>query len=503
MKSESETLRNRISSPERGATMLIRLLLVTDSTEDTGRLVRLLGEEVATRAVAGDRLWEALSRDTFDVVVVAGGGPAHPIVDMVSDLRRLPDRPDILVVRSDEDPVERAQLLAAGCLAVLNRRVEDQVLADALEAVLARHRDSRSHAGVAEAGAEPRLDDFSSRSPAMARLIEVAERVARSDASLLVVGETGVGKEWLARGIHAASGRSDGPFVAINCAAVPETLLESELFGHEKGAFTGADRAHRGHFERAHRGTLFLDEIGDMPVHLQSKLLRVLQERSIQRIGAERSQAVDVRVIAATNRDLEAAMAGRTFREDLYYRLGVVTLEVPPLRERREDIPPLVHASLERFARQIGRGELQLRRDTLDALLAYRWPGNVRELINVMERAVLLCPGPVVTPDDLPPALARSRSRPDPGEPAATADPGAGAVSFPEAWLELDLPRFRRRILDAVEPRYLATVLTRERGRIGRAADRAGIDPRSLYDRMRRHGLRKEAFRDRPRGASG
>ena len=473
--------------------MLIRLLAVTDDPSEATRLARLVGDGVATEVAADEaRLWEALARDTFDVVAIALPGSAAATAELVSSLRRLPDRPDILVLRSDEHPVERAGLLAAGCLAVLNRSLDDRVLGDAIGAVLARHRDSARRGPLLEVDAEPRLEDFSSRSPAMRRLIDVAERVARADASLLVVGETGVGKEWLARGIHAASGREAGPFVAVNCAAVPETLLESELFGHEKGAFTGADRAHRGHFEMAHNGTLFLDEIGDMPVHLQTKLLRVLQERQIQRIGAERPLAIDVRVIAASNRDLDAAMAARTFREDLYYRLSVVTLELPPLRQRREDIAPLVHGYLERFARQFGRHRLELRRDALDSLVAYNWPGNVRELINVMERAVLLCSGEVVTLDDLPPSVAGGR----PIGPSAAADRAAGTtVSFPVEWLGLELRDFRRRLLDATEPRYLSELLGRNQGRVGRAAAQAGIDPRSLYDRLRRHGLRKEDFR--------
>jgi DNA-binding NtrC family response regulator len=328
----------------------------------------------------------------------------------------------------------------------------------------------------------------------MRTLIDMAERVARSDASILILGETGVGKEWLARAIHASSGRAAGPFQAVNCAAVPESLLESELFGHEKGSFTGAHRAHRGHFEMAHRGTVFLDEIADMPVHLQSKLLRVLAERQIQRVGAERPLMIDVRVLAATNRDMERALAERTLRDDLYYRLSVVTLEVPPLRDRREDIVPLVHGYLEHFGRQLGRPDVQIRQDALDALTRYAWPGNVRELINVVERAVLLCRGRLITPTDLPVAVTREldQHRTASDRPQATGD----EVLFPHPWLDLDLPAFRRRLVDGAEPAYLAHQLRATGGRIGDTADRIGIDARSLYDRMRRYGLRKEDYKE-------
>ncbi len=477
--------------------MLIRLLLVAEDRVEARRLRGLLGDGVAVEEAVGSAgMWEALSRDSFDLLVLGRDAVPEATAELVSTLRRLPDGPDIIALQSDEDPVERARLLTAGCLAVLNRRLEDRMLADTFAALISRRREARRWTAVSEQAGEPRLEDFSSRSAEMRRLLEVAARVARSDASLLVLGETGVGKEWLARAVHGASGRTDGPFVAVNCAAVPESLLESELFGHEKGAFTGAARAHRGHFEMAHRGTLFLDEIADMPAHLQTKLLRVLQERRIQRLGAERPLEIDVRVIAATNRDLAAARADRSFREDLYYRLSVVTLEVPPLRRRREDVAPLVHGYLERFSLQLGRVGLQLRQDTLEALEAYDWPGNVRELINVMERAVLLCPGAVVSPADLPEAITRCAT------PAATEGepPDALPMAIPKDWLELDLAGFRRRGLDTAEPFYLRGLLEQCGGRVGRTAERAGIDPRSLYARMRRHGLRKESFRRREPG---
>jgi len=324
----------------------------------------------------------------------------------------------------------------------------------------------------------------------MNRLLATARRVARADSSLLVLGETGVGKEWLARAIHAESARSEGPFVAVNCAAVPETLLESELFGHEKGAFTGSVRARRGHFELAHGGTLFLDEVAEAPPHIQAKLLRVLQDRRIQRIGAERELEVDVRLVAATNRDPAAEIAAARLRPDLYYRLSVVVLRLPPLRERREDIPVLARSYLERFRRRLGREIEAVDDAALDALLRYDWPGNVRELINVMERAVLLCSGPRVGLADLPDEIARAAGPP----PRASAAPTTGATR--------PLREARRDVVTAFERAYLAEALRAAGGRVGEAAQRAGITSRALYTKMRQLGLDKDDFRYRPASPS-
>ena len=423
------------------------------------------------------------------VALTALPGPADQII---ATLRKLPDRPEIIVVHDGEDAVTRAKVLSAGGLAVLNLELSDAMLRAAIATLIGRRSESLISRAEARPGEGFRLDDFSAASATMQQVLDLARRVARADSSLLILGETGVGKEWLARSIHAEGPRADGPFVAINCAAVPESLLESELFGHEKGAFTGSVRTRRGYFELAHRGTLFLDEVADMPVQLQAKLLRVLEERRIQRLGAERSIAIDVRIMAATNRDLAVALAAQQFREDLYFRLGVVTIVVPPLRERLEDIAPLAHAYLERFAQQLGRPGLVMREEVLSALEGYVWPGNVRELINVVERAVLLCRGSEVTLADLPPPLV------DPG--GTTGDPAGGpeeipVTGLPESWLERPLKEVRRDAVARIETAYLERLLERTGGRIGPAARQAGIDPRSLYSKMRQYGLRKESFR--------
>ena len=254
---------------------------------------------------------------------------------------------------------------------------------------------------------------FVARSPAMQDVLELAGRVAPLDTTVLVYGESGTGKEFIVRLIHDQSPRAAAPFVSINCAALTETLLESELFGHVRGAFTGAVRDKAGLFEVAGSGTIFLDEIGEMAPTVQAKLLRALQEREIRRVGAERSIKVHARVVAATNRDLRAAVDAGTFREDLYFRLGAFIITVPPLRERREDIPPLVHAFLTRAAARMKKDVRVVSADAMAALMRHQWPGNVRELEHAVERAVILANGPSIRVRDLPPEVTqKSRSRP-------------------------------------------------------------------------------------------
>jgi transcriptional regulator with PAS, ATPase and Fis domain len=254
--------------------------------------------------------------------------------------------------------------------------------------------------------------NFVAGSQAMQDVLELAARVAPLDTTVLVYGESGTGKEFIVRLIHDQSSRAGAPFVSVNCAALTETLLESELFGHVRGAFTGAVRDKAGLFEVAGSGTIFLDEIGEVAPTVQAKLLRALQEREVRRVGAERNIKVNARVVAATNRDLRAAVDAGTFREDLYFRLGAFIITVPPLRDRREDIPPLVHNFLVRAAGRTKKEVRSISADTMSALMNYRWPGNVRELEHAVERAVILANGPTVRLRDLPPEVTqKSRTR--------------------------------------------------------------------------------------------
>jgi DNA-binding NtrC family response regulator len=302
-----------------------------------------------------------------------------------------------------------------------------------------------------------RLENAVGRSEAMLQVFKTAARVAASGATVLILGESGTGKELVARAIHQASPRAAGPFVPVDCGAIAEGVLESELFGHVRGAFTGAQSARRGLFEEASGGTLFLDEVGDVGPGLQARLLRALQEGTIRRVGANDAIPVDVRVVAATNRDLEAAVKAGRFREDLYYRLNVVTIRIPPLRDRREDVPLLA----EHFAAKHGRGEGAAISPAARALLqAYDWPGNVRELENVIARALALNPSGVVVPADLP-----DRIHGGPAEPVRG----------------LPLPAGFRPSLDELGRRYAALVLAECGGNKTRAAEVLGIDRKTLY----------------------
>ena len=246
----------------------------------------------------------------------------------------------------------------------------------------------------------------------MEEVLNTAARVAESKASVLLRGESGTGKEVIARAIHEASDRRDKPFVVVNCAALPETLFESELFGHEKGAFTGAERQRIGKFEQADGGTLFIDEVGDIPLLIQVKLLRALQFGQIERLGGDRTLSLDVRIVAATNRDLEAMIRDGQFREDLYYRLNVVTITIPPLRKRKADIGPLVQDFIRRFAELNSKAVHSISREAMDALTRYDFPGNVRELENIIQRAVVLSRGEALTTHDLPPNVQHAHSTP-------------------------------------------------------------------------------------------
>jgi formate hydrogenlyase transcriptional activator len=335
-----------------------------------------------------------------------------------------------------------------------------------------------------ELGGRDAVSEVVGLDPGLRRVMESVERVAATNTNVLITGETGTGKELIARAIHDASPRRERLLVKVNCAAISAGLVESELFGHEKGAFTGAVQRRKGRFELAHGGTLFLDEIGELPPEMQVKLLRVLQEREFERVGGSETVRVDVRVIAATNRNLRGMVARGRFREDLYYRLAVFPVALPPLRERAADIPLLVRSFLLRFARQAGRPIRDVTPEAMDALVGYRWPGNVRELQNVIERSVVLSRGPLLDLDALPDL--------SDGGLYAYSDDGANA-NTPSPVIPIRGPA---RTIDEVERGYVAEVLTEtswviegERG----AARRLGLHPNTLRSRLKRWGLARPA----------
>ena len=479
--------------------MLARIILAVDSSAVQSRFRQIVDrQDVVTEVVqGGEGFWETVSRENFDLIIVSRDMIGAPASETVNSLRTLPDSPDVVVLCEEENPEERAALLAAGCLSVLYTGLPNGMLEDAISAILQRRLRTAEEALVPpDVARRPKLSDFVSASPVMQTFMDVVHRLVASDATLLIMGETGVGKERLARAIHSESPRSDGPFISVNCGALPETLLESELFGHEEGAFTGASRARRGWFELAHNGTIFLDEIGEMPKHLQVKLLTVLQTREVQRVGAESSVVIDVRVMAATNRDLATEIEAGNFRRDLYYRLSVVTLTIPPLRERREDVPSLVESLLDHFRGEIPRDIRGVSARAVEALSRYDWPGNVRELMNILERAMLLCTNEEISLGDLPESISGLTSTTDAEFPTPEAVEEE-RLSVPKEWLRQPLRSARQKLLMEFERAYLTGLLEATRGRIGETAKRAGIQPRSLFDKMRRLGLRKEGFRSK------
>jgi DNA-binding NtrC family response regulator len=470
--------------------MLIRVLLALEPAPLRRRFQRLLkGSDISFVRSHWREGLPGAGAD-FDLLIISRSRLGEPSAEAIRAVRGLPEQPEVLVVTDVEDAEARSTLLAAGCLAVVNHRVPDQILQETLHALVVRRQDQIDQGLRAERFDErPTLRDFVSRSPAIQSFMHTAHRLARSDSSVLILGETGVGKERLAQALHSDGPRAAGPFVPVNCGALPESLIESELFGHEEGAFTGASRSRRGYFELAHRGTLFLDEIAETPLHLQVKLLRALETRSIQRVGGERALQVDVRVMAATNRDLEDEVAAGRFRSDLYYRLAVVTLVLPPLRERREDIPELVETYIQRFRIHLGREVTGCSPEAMEALVAYKWPGNVRELINAIERAVLLCGESRIELKDLP------RSITDRDGVIRVPDPLAVDDPVPEEWLDTPLRELKEALVSSVERRYVAELLRATRGRISETAKRAGLNERALYALMKRHGLKKEDFK--------
>lgn len=315
-----------------------------------------------------------------------------------------------------------------------------------------------------------KIDSFISQSPKMEEVLSIAARAADSKATVLITGESGTGKEVLAKVIHYASPRKDKPFVAVNIPALPETLLESELFGHEKGAFTGAEKSKKGRFEIAEGGTIFLDEIGDIPLNLQVKLLRVLQEHQIERVGSTESINIDVRIIAATHQNLEQKIKDGSFREDLYYRLNIVSLHLPPLRERREDILPLIEHFVSKYSNENNKQNLSLSKEAVDLLMKYNYPGNVRELENAIERAVVLCRSDVITINDLPNVIKGFKA-----EKEIVTNENTSLIEQ----------------VEALEKKLIFDALSKANGNQSQAGRMLGLTERNLRYKMQKYGIKK------------
>lgn len=369
----------------------------------------------------------------------------------------------VIVLTGQHDRENAVKAVGLGAYDFFAKPFEPELLALTIERAFRMHDLQAENARLTALSASP-LAGLLTRDPGMLKICRTIEKVAAASVTVALLGESGTGKEVLARGLHALSPRAGERFVAINCAAIPDTLLESELFGYEKGAFTGAVKQTLGKIETAHKGTLFLDEIGDLPMPLQAKLLRFLQERVIERIGGREEIPVDVRIVCATHRDLKEQIRAGLFREDLYYRLAEIVVDIPPLRDREGDAALLAHAFVQRFARENARGSMTLTDDALAAIEAHPWPGNVRELENCLKRAVIMADGNRITADDL------------------------GLQSVEEDLERLNL----RQVRDEAERKAVLRVLARTNNNIARAAEILGVSRPSLYDLMNRFGLKKE-----------
>jgi DNA-binding NtrC family response regulator len=398
------------------------ILLADDEEKILKRLGRALREE-GHDVIEASTMREAqqhLEQRAFDLLVVDNIMPGMTGLELVRQLAQtMPpsERPQVLMMTAHATVESAIEAMKLGALDYLQKPFEvDELLALVRHALEHQRLRSERQYLISERNAEFNHYGIVGRSRTMDEVIRRADLVAQTKSTVLITGETGTGKEMVARLIHHRSGQREMPLIKVNCAAIPETLLESELFGHVRGAFTGATMTKRGKFALADGGSIFLDEIGTLTTAIQAKLLRVLQEREFEPLGAERTQRVDVRVIAATNRDLKQMVADAKFQEDLYYRLNVIPIELPPLRDRREDIPILIEHFVEKHRQRTGKRIERVDEDVIEALQRYEWPGNVRELENTIERAVVLSSGPALTRASI--SLLGATSAPAPGLPS-------------------------------------------------------------------------------------
>jgi two-component system response regulator HydG len=441
------------------------ILVVEDDAAMRELLVEELGEAgFRVEAAAGGRSGvERVKQGAIDVVISDLRMPDLDGFDLLRDIKAGEAPPHIIVITAFGSIDTAIKAVKLGAYDYITKPFEIEALVLAIEQALAERGLRREVARLRREVARPYgLENIVGKSASMHEIFGLVTRLAGSTASVLVTGESGTGKELVARAIHYNSPRAKKPFMAVNVAAIPETLIEAELFGYKRGAFTDARTDHAGLFVEADGGTIFLDEIGELPPPLQAKLLRVLQERELRPLGATRNEKVDVRVVAATNRDLEARMRAGQFREDLYYRLNVIHVAIPPLRARPEDVIPLADHFLAAARRRAASGAAKALGPTAaKALLAYPWPGNVRELENVIERAVALCDTEVIGLDDLPPQVKERRST----------DMLAAAIA-------------RGLTLAELEREYIERVLAAEGGNKTRAAARLGLDRKTLYRKL-------------------
>lgn len=451
-----------------------RILVVDDEREilvSCRKILEYAGYEVRT-VESGEYALELLAADPYDLILLDLRLPGRDGMEILKEGLALSPDTYVIIFTAYATLDSAVGAIKGGAFNYLAKPFTDDQLVLAVEQALEHRRLKTENVHLRDQLRERRgFDQILGSCPAMLRVFDLISRVADTDANLLITGESGTGKELVARTLHAHSSRSSGPFVPVDCASLPENLLESELFGHEKGAFTGADRLKRGLLEVAEKGTLFLDEVGDLPLALQPKLLRTLQERQVRRLGGERLIPIDIRVLAATNHDLEREAREGLFREELFYRLNVVKIHLPALRERSQDIPLLAHHFLRKFAGQYARPVDSFSPEVIRTFLLYPWPGNIREIQNVVERAVLLTQGSSISLQDLPASLR--------GDSPA----------------ELSWQRVRQREALALEKPFLIELLRRHQGNVSAAAREAGMARKMIYRMARKFGIDVQSFR--------
>lgn len=451
-----------------------RILVADDEKEilvSCRKILERAGYEVTT-ASDGTEALENVKSNRFDLFIVDLKMPGRSGMEILSMARTL-DPSLFIVMFTAYATIETAvEAVKRGAFDYLAKPFTADQLCLVAERALRHKQLLQENLNLREQlAANFGFDKILGASRAMGNVFRTLQKVVRSDANILLQGETGTGKELVARTIHAHSLRRENPFVVVDCAALPENLLESEFFGHEKGAYTGADRATRGLLEMAHTGTLFLDEIGELSPALQVKLLRILQEREFRRLGGEKTIPVDIRVISATNRDLRAEIARKNFREELYYRLNVVTVTLPPLRDRKEDIPLLANHFLQQVTQQYHRPSQSLSPEVIQFLLTYAWPGNVRELQNVIQHAVLLTDGDNILISNLPEYL---------------------RTELPQ---EMSFQSVRQKQAEAVEKTFLVELLRKHGGNVSEAAAEGKMTRKMVYRLAKKFGIEVEQFR--------
>jgi DNA-binding NtrC family response regulator len=451
------------------------ILLVDDEPRLRGILTMLLRQHGHTivEAESGEQALEVGKSQEFDIALVDVALPGMSGIDVMKQFAAKDDAPAGIMMTAHGSIRSAVDAMRVGAFDYLTKPFDNDELLIVIDKALEQRR-LRSEVALLRQELETRygFSDMVGISPAMRQVFQMMEKIARTDETVLILGESGTGKELVARALHRRGARAKGPFIAVNCSAVPATLVESEFFGHERGAFTDAKDARAGKFELAHRGTIFLDEIGDLPMEAQAKLLRVLQERKVTRLGSGKVIDVDVRVIAATHRDLRSAVKSGAFREDLLYRLDVVPIRLPPLRERTEDIPVLLDHLVETFASELQSAVKSVSAEARALMVGYDWPGNIRELQNAVRRALVLAEGPVLRAADLPATI---RGLDEAGPAGET---GRLSLGFQVT-----------RSVERIERGLIVAALAECRGNRQQTAELLGINRKTLFTKMKQYGL--------------